>query len=372
MKKALLLVFMAALAAAGLRAQDSAAPAYFKEEAPPWWKPAYAITLTSEHIRLGDDDPPNFIDRTRGSLRLRWGLGAEGEVLHLDAGVVGYMGSDSNIHNLPWQDNERSNGMVLDVADLRARWLKSAGGLELHGGLLENPLISSESLWDADLRIIGASGKAFLRTENGLITEAGVRGVAGEVRLLDHGRVKLRAVQAVLKVETGPVAWFAHAGRWTMDARQEDAAHFLRSNPGPGGYVRPDLGSAYEEPHFDLNVYGGGLSVEQGIPFELKVLRAQNREYRDRGDELQAWIGSRTRVWWPQFGYIRQRLDASGALASVNGDRWWFHAYADGQRYVLALNLPGHWRAQLDRIVQRGRESTGPIERTGLSLIKRF
>jgi hypothetical protein len=342
----------------------------FQEEKEAWWRPAYALWVTSEHFHLGDDAPPTLIDRTRGALRLRWHLGEEDEPVRGEVGLVGYLGSDSNKHNLPWGDNEHSNGGALDVATLRLRGAASWGVLEAKGGLMENPLLSSESLWDGDLRVIGGSGRAFLR--NDTFEEVGVRVVGGEVRLLKGGRVHLSAGQAVLRFQTGPFTWTAHGGTWRMEAQQEDAYWFLRSNPGPGGVVYQNPGWTYGDPLFRFTVFGAGVQVDEGLPFEVKALRHDNHD-GGRGQELQVWVGSRTRAWWPQAGYIRQQLDANGALASVNGDQWWFHANADGERYVLALNLPQKWRVQADYVQQYRRDAPGlPITRTGLSVIKRF
>jgi hypothetical protein len=71
-------------------------------------------------------------------------------------------------------------------------------------------------------------------------------------------------------------------------------------------------------------------------------------------------------------GYIRQQLDAAGALASVNGDQWWFHSNADGERWVIALSLPWRFRLEGSYIYQRRRDSPGPVERADLSIIRRF
>ena len=354
--------------AGSLQAQE----AYFKPEENRWWMPTWSALVTTEHFHLGDDDPPDRFDRTRGLLRLRWAVGAEDDPFRVEAGVVGYLGSDGNRNNLPRQDNERSNGGQLDVAALRLLALRPAGGLEVRAGLLENPLLSSESLWDKDLRVIGGGGRAFWRSEDGAVEEAGIRGVDGEVRLLEGGRVKIRAGQGVLRIATGPLTWTGHADVWRLEARPEDATSFLRSNPGPGGYVDPDGGPAYEDTRFTFHVVGLGVTYEGELPFELKALRHDNQETPGRGEELQAWLGSPTQVWHWQAGYIRQRLDAAGALASVNGDQWWFHANADGERYALALNLPQRWRVQADYVQQRRRDSPGAVTRTGLSLMRRF
>ena len=357
--------------------EQAPVPTYFKEESKPWWRPDAALDLTTERVHLGDDvGSPFQFTRTRSRLRLRWGLGDESNLFRTEAGITGYLSSESNKLNLPWQDNERNNGGILDVANVRFRWLRANGGVELRGGLLENPLLSSESLWDADLRITGGAGKAFLRSEGGLVQEAGVRALSGDVRLLAHGQVRIQAAQAVLRLETGPFSWSFHVGPWRMEARNQDATNFLRSNPSPNGANYPDGGPSYQNPIYNLFVVGAGVTVTEGLPFEIKALRHENRDTNSsggrRGQELQIWIGPRNRTWWPQVGYIRQQLDAAGALASVNGDQWWFHANADGERYVIALSLPARFRLEGSYVYQRRRDSPGPVERADFSIIRRF
>jgi hypothetical protein len=349
------------LAAAGLGAQE-----YFTEPQKNAWVPAWEFTATKERIDLLYPAPD--IDRTRSRLRLRWTFGEDSDTFQFKVGSASYLGSDSNATNLRWFDNEPSNGSRLDVAALRFQMLGSALGFRAEGGLVENPLISSESLWDPDLRVIGGGGSLFWRNTGGgsfQVDEVSARGVAGKVRLLDGGRVDLRAGQVVLKASGGGVEVTLHGGAWNLEARQEDAPLFRRQNPA-------DPYGNYLDPVIHLNVYGVGVSLPFTLPLELKAIRHTNRDTQGRGEEFQAWLGSPTRLWWPQFGYIRQRIDETSALASVNGDSWWYHADTDGQRYVAALNLPDRWRIELSRVVQTWRDAQSPIHRDAISLVKRF
>jgi hypothetical protein len=339
MRPILLLGFATSLAMA--QEQD-----YFQEAPLKRWVPNYAIDAWTERIELSNG---SVIQRSRGLLRLRWNLaGDESSTFQFVAGSQHRAGSDGNRNNLPRFDNSPSNGTRLDVAEARLRWLDEAGGAELKAGFLENPLLSSESLWDGDLRILGGGGRAFFRRESAGIDELGVRAVVGEVVLLNGGRVKLQAAQAVFRLQTGPIAWTAHGGSWTMNARQQDALAFRRQNTsGALGYLDPD---------FRFVVWGVGLETQTQVPFELKGLQHARQNSPGKGQELQAWLGSRSKVWWPQLGFIRQILPKDGALGSVNGDQWWFHSNADGERYVLALNLPQRWRLEVDFIEQRLRD----------------
>ena len=332
----------------------------FEEASPSPWIPAWEARLSREYTDLLP--PREDFWRTRALARLRWTWGGEGP-WRVQVGGAFAAGTDRNEENLPWFDNTRSNGAWLDVAALRYQALGGAWSLRIEGGLLESPLILGEAAWDPSLRVLGGGLQGTWQCE-GALEEVGLRAVGGRVRLLEGGRVQMAGAQLVLRGSAGPVGWTAFAGPLAFDARQEDAAAFRRQNPaGPGGYA---------DPAFRFSAYGLGLSTQAGLPVEVKAQRLIHRPTGQRGEEFQAWVGSPRRTWWPQAGYIRQRLDANGALASVNGDQWWFHANADGQRYVLALNLPGRLRLEASVVDQRRRDATLPVRREILALRKQF
>jgi len=332
----------------------------FEEARPSPWLPAWEARISRESTDLVP--PKGDFWRTRGLLRLRWTWGEEGP-LRLQVGSAHAAGTDENYENLPWFDNTRSNGSWLDVAALRLQSLGEAWGLRVEGGLLENPLLLSEAAWDPALRVIGGGLQAFWRGD-GAVEEVALRAVGGQVRLLEGGRVRLQGAQALVKVGTGPLTWTAFAGPLRFEARQEDAPAFRRQNPaGPEGYG---------DPVFRFDAFGLGAALAGPLPLELRAQRLNHRPTGQRGEEFQAWVGSPRKVWWPQAGYVRQRLDAYGALASVNGDQWWFHANADGQRYVLALNLPQQLRLEASVVDQRRRDATQPVRRVILALRKHF
>ncbi|HJW09556.1 MAG TPA: hypothetical protein VJ483_07985 [Holophagaceae bacterium] len=351
-----------AAAAMGLRAQD-----YFKEPTRNVWVPDYELWAMSERMDLVP--PASDFERTRSRLRLRWTIGEDTDVFQLRLGSAHYLGSDSNADNIRWFDNEPSNGSRIDMAALRLQKLSESFGFRAEGGLVENTLIASESLWDNDLRIIGGTGNLFWRGGAGEgfhLDEIGLRGAKGKARLLDGGRVDISAGQLVVKASGAGVDITLHGGVWTFDARPEDAANFARQNQFPyypGEYV---------DTRFRFKVYGASIALPFEFPLELKGIRHVNQDTKDRGEEFQAWLGSPAKVWWPQFGYVRQRLDRTGALASVNGDLWWFHANADGQRYAIALNLPARWRMEVSRVEQTLHGASTPVKRSAVSLIKRF
>lgn len=355
------------LAAAGLWAQETP----FSEDGQSWWKPTGSLRAEREDFRL---KTKGFRwDRLRLRLKWDWELAPS---LHLQTGSFHSLSSAPNRKDLTHLENQRSNGSYLDLAALR--WMpagESLGG-ELSGGLVENPLLAGESLWDPNLRIWGGAGRMFWRSER--VQELGLRAVAGNARLIQGGRVPLKAAQAVLRFDTGPLQWTFHGGYWRMEPRQKDAAGgFLRENPGrgitiPDPYGFPTASTDYLTPLFQYRVAGLGLASQGPLPFEIKAQRQERTDGAGRGEELQVWIGSPRRPWWPQAAWIRQRLDAQGALASVNGDQWWFHAAADGSLYILALNLPKPWRLEARRLEQIKRGSGFTTTRNSVAVSVKF
>jgi hypothetical protein len=356
-----------------LAAQEAPAQAApFSEEGTAWWLPSGILRAETERFDLGPGKEP--IHRQRAQLHLRWELGQGPFQLLL--GSAHSMSSTSNQKDIPWFENMRSNGSSLDLAAIKLQGLREAGGGELSAGLVENPLWVGESLWDPQLRVLGGSGRLFWRNES--IEELGLRAIAGDVRLIEGGRVKLAAGQMIFRLNTGAVRWTLHAGEWRLEPRQEDASKFLRQNPGSYTTAYGSYGASstttlmYPDPSFHYRLWGLGADSQGPFPFEIKAQRQLRTGSSDRGEELQIWLGSPRRAWWPQAGWIRQRLDDAGALASVNGDQWWFHANADGNLYVLALNLPHRWRLEGRHMDQVRRGATTHVIRESLALIARF
>ena len=362
------------LAALPMAAQEAT---YFQEEKPNPWTPAWELTAQAERQNL----PPALADFDRSDLRLRlrWTFDL-GEGLDLKAGVVGGLGSDGNRKNLLRQDNQPSNGSRLDLAELHEASFGETAGFEAQGGLVENPLLASETLWDPELRIIGGGGRAFLRTDS-VVEELGLRAAAGQVRLMDGGRVRIRAAQAVARLAFGAFTVSVHGGVWDLEPRQQDAPGFLRQNGGggigPDGTYYGDYGTygntgGYVDPHYRYTVYGAQLAWDGALPVSVAAQRQRRQQDGDIGQDFQVWVGSPTRRWWPQAGFIHQILDTDGALGSINGDRWWFHSNAYGDRYVLALNLPQRWRVSIEYMDQTRNGGAYEYTRTDLVIKKRF
>lgn len=336
----------------GLLAQE----AYFKEEAPPWWQPAWELTLRRDRIGEPEEDY-TLVTRESARLRLRWARDA-GE-WSWALGSWSALGSDGNRFNIGRYDQQPSNGHRLDAAWIQWARTRERGFMEVRLGHQENPLLSQESLWDKDLRVTGLGLRAAWRGEG--IPELGLRAVGGRVRTLLDGNVTLTAAQGVLRFEFGPVDATLHAGRWIL--RFDPSTDRERFVPGLDPAARQELRQ---------DVAGAGLVWHAALPLEVKAIRHRDPVSGEDGAEFQAWIGSRSRTWWPQVGYVWQRFDRMGTLYPVNGDDWWFMWNARGPRWEVALPLPHHWLLVATYLQHRWYRNGHLVDRSLIQLVKRF
>lgn len=329
---------------------------FFPEESSSAWLPSWELTLRADRTSIRFPSAWD-IDRSWARLRLRWTH--EGERWSVGLGTRSSVGTDGNRFNTVRYDQQPSNGTQLDQAWLSLQGQGQHSFGELKVGLQENPLLSQESIWDPDLRLKGISLRAALRNDH--VQEFGLRATLGRVRTLPGGRVDLAAAQMVLKLDTGPFSWLAHGGRWRLDFDASD--HRERAVPG----VSPEL-----RQRLTLDTLGGAWIWNAAFPVELRAIHQKNPDTHESGGEYQAWLGSRNKVWWPQFGYIWQRYDHTGTLYPVGGDDWWFMWNARGPRYEAALPLPGTWLLTATYLRHQWYGHPLPVERRFVSLRKRF
>ncbi|MDP1830488.1 MAG: hypothetical protein Q8K67_00375 [Geothrix sp.] len=346
------ILFLAAAAAFG----QEAAP--FPPESPEPWKPAWEWTLRGDQLTDPGYSSEN-VQRIGVQLRLRWTW--DGDALRFVAGTRSAMGSDGNRFNARRWDQQPSNGTQVDVAHGDLSWITARTFGTLSLGFQENGLLASPALWDRNLRFLGAGGMAGFRGAEGVLQEAGVRAVAGRVRTIQGGQVDLAAGQLVLKLDTGPWSWTAHAGRWNLSWDAGSAR--LRALPGH---------SALERQRMTLDAGGASGRWNTVFPWEARWFRSENRDTGETSEEAQATAGSRERVYWPQVSFTWQRLSSTGTLYPVNGDEWWFYRRAQGPRYDVSMPLPGRWIATFVYLRQRSDGDDHPITRQMLVLVKRF
>ena len=352
-----LLRWILILGAAPLLAQS---PEYFADEAPPWWQPKWELKLQGDRITTPlAYDGYSELNRGDGQLCLRWEGGNDS--IGYQVGLRAATGTDGNRANIPRWDQQPSNGTQLDVAHVDIKGASEHGFAELRLGFQDNPLLSPEGLWDRDLRFLGGGLRLGLRDPGGLVQEAGVRIAAGRVRLVQMGDVDLAAAQAVVKLETGPLSWTTHVGRW--DLRWDRG--FARRRPVPGHEL-----VARQK----LTMDAGGLGVRWNltVPIEVQAFVQRNVDTREDGAEYQFSLGGLERPFWPRFSYIWQRFDRTGTLYPVNTDQWWFYQNARGPRYEASLPLPARWLLSAVYLRHQTYGAEYPAERRIITLTKRF
>jgi hypothetical protein len=330
----------------------------FPRETPEPWKPAWELTLRSDQLSNPVETSDSF-HRAGLQLRLRWTWDLD--AVRLVAGTRSALGSDGNSLNPPRWDQQPSNGTQVDVTHADLSWVaeKAFGSLSL--GFQENGLLTSQALWDHNLRFLGAGGIAGLRGQEGQLQEASVRVEAGRVRSILGGQVDMAAGQLVLKLDTGPWSWTAHAGRWAL--AWDPGIERLRPLPGH---------SATERQRMVVDAGGAAGKWNTVLPWEARWFGSRNRETGETSEEFQVTAGSRERLYWPQLSFTWQRLSSTGTLYPVNGDEWWFYRKARGPRFDASLPLPGHWIATVVYLRQRTDGEAYQITRKMVVLTRRF
>lgn len=319
---------------------------------------AYELTLWRDQVQ--DPRTPSIsFSRLGAQLRLRYTWEQDG--LRLVAGTRSAAGTDGNRFNLPRWDQQPSNGTQLDLAHADLSWVTAQTFGTLRLGFQENLLVTSQAMWDQDLRFLGAGGSAGVRDLDGLLGEASLRGAAGRVRDILGGDVDLAAVQAVLKTDVGPTSWTLHAGRWG-----------LAWDPGSARLRRLPSGSATDRQRLVVDAGGVSGTWHSTFPLAFSWSASRDRATGETSGEAQLSVGSRERLYWPFLAYTWQRLSATGSLYPVNGDEWWFYRRARGPRVDLAVPLQGHWRVSLSVIQQRPEGVSGLSTRSLLALTRRF
>jgi len=348
--------WLPALASTLVLAQDVP----FPEERPEPWVPRWELTARAERITdlLGDGRVPmDDVHRAGLQVRLRWG--AAWGWLDWEAGFRSAVGSDGNAGNLPRWDQEPSNGTELDVAraDLSVLTERAFGRLRL--GFQELGLITTQAMWDPDLRFLGVGASAGWRS--GFVREAGLRGASGRVRTLYRGNdLDLGALQAVLKLEWGPYGATFHADRWNLTWTVDE-----------GRFQALDFRSAGRA-RLTLDGVGAAAAWEGFLPLEVRWSAYRETVTRDTSEEFQVVAGNRVRPFVPQVSYTWQRLSSTGELYPLNSDAWWYYRGAKGPRYALDLPLGGEWLVSVSYLRQSVKSTPKVAEKTALAVIRRF
>lgn len=332
----------------------------FPEERPEPWTPRWELTARAERVAgvIGDDGQPmGDLLREGVQLRLRWG--AEWSGLDWEAGLRSAVGSDGNRNNIARWDQQPSNGTQLDLARAELYRVSEQVFGRLRVGFQELGLLTTQAVWDDDLRFLGAAVAGGYRA--GLVEEAGLRAARGRVRTVYPGNdVDLGALQAVLKLASGAHAWTFHVDRWNL-AWDADEGRFQALQYGGSGRQR-----------LVLDGVGGAWRWDGPVPLEARWSGYRERSTRETSEEFTFLAGSRVRLYRPQFAFTWERLSSTGCLYPLNSDQWWYYRDAKGPRYDLHLPLRALWTVSLTYLRQRVPWTPVPAEKTLLSAVKRF
>ncbi len=345
------------LSLAAVMASGQATEPFQPERIEPW-KPAWELTLRSDQL-ADPGDPSDRFHRLGLQVRLRWTW--ESEALKLVGGTRSALGSDGNQFNALRWDQQPSNGSQVDEARAELSWVREKAFGTLNLGFQENGLVSSQAIWDRDLRLLGLGGRLGFRSPGGLVQEAGIRVVAGRVRDVLAGKIDVAAGQVILKLDTGPLSWLAHAGRWQLSWAPGDER--LRRLPGADPAKRQEI---------RLDACGASGTWHAIVPLEARWFWSKNRASGKTSEEAQGTVGGRERVYWPQLSFTWQRLSSTGTLYPVNGDEWWFYRRTRGPRFDLSVPLPGRWIASAVFLRQRAEGEYYQVTRRMIVLMKRF
>lgn len=326
---------------------------------PSAWLPQWELTLRAERTSglTYDGEPQGEIRRVDGQVRLRWEVDWQG--VEWQGGFRSAAGSDGNANNLSRWDQQPSNGTRLDTASARTEGGTERAFGSLQAGFQELGLITTQAVWDRDLRFLGAAASLGLRS--GPVQEAGLRFAAGRVRvLLPRDDVDLRALQAVLKAEGGDFAGTLHLDGWHL---AWDAA---------AGRLEPIAYGGSGRQRMDLDGLGGSAAWAGPLPLSAAWSGYRNRDTRETSEELRIVAGNRVRPFRPQVAYTWQRLSATGETYPLGSAQWWYYRAARGPRVDVDLPLRRLWTVEFTWLRQTSAFSPKPAERAAFTLARRF
>jgi len=332
----------------------------FQEERPNPWAPRWELTGRAERIAniLGDGRVP-MGDVKRGGLQIRLRWDATWAGLDWQAGVRSALGSDGNANNIPRWDQQPSNGTQLDVAHAELSGLTRKLFGRVRVGFQELGLITTQAVWDSDLRFLGASAAGGFRS--GMVQEAGLRAASGRVRTVyPRNDVDLTAFQAVLKVGWNALSGSLHADRWNVSWDVDE-----------GRFQAPDF-RATGRARLILDGIGGSAKWEGAVPLEARWSGYRETRTRETSEEFQIIAGNRVRPFIPQASFTWQRLSSTGALYTLNSDTWWYYRGAKGPRYDLTVPLRGLWSVSLTYLRQSIKSTPRVAEKSILTVTRRF
>jgi len=306
------------------------------------------------------DAPTDDFERAR--LRLRPGLEAtlgSGRFLHLGAGALASLASDSNAENEIRRDNFVSDELTVDRAYVRFAAPQSTFTATI--GLASSPFTGTEVLWDRDIRFSGVLAGAELRA-GALLAQRVYGGVS--VGSQDH---EDESLAAAVRWEGETEGGFSVGGAfWHFDRTSELIE---------AGYARTNrLASGGEEFLSDFEVVNVSVGWEwlgehRPLRLRLDLLFNAGADDRRSGADLRVdWGELQERGTW-RLRLLLQRVEQDATLAAFGGDEWWFRTAQRGARLSFAVALHRRAFAEIGVLSQRRDELDEWLDRAMLDLV---
>ena len=306
------------------------------------------------------DAPTDDFERAR--LRLRPGLEAtlgSGRLLHLGAGALASLASDSNAENEIRRDNFVSDELTVDRAYVRFAAPQSVFSATI--GLAPSPFEGTEVLWDRDIRFSGVHAGAELPVAGPLMNHRVYGGVT--VGSQDHEDESLAAA----------VRWEGETGRFSIGAA---FWHFDRTSELiEAGYARTNrLAPGGEEFLSDFEVVNVSVGWEwlgehRPLRLRLDLLFNAGADDRRTGGDLRVDWGELQELGTWRLRLQLQRVEQDATLAAFGGDEWWFRTGQRGARLAFALALHRRAFVEIGALSQRRDDQDVWLDRAMLDLV---
>jgi len=226
------------------------------------------------------------------------------------------------------RDNFKRDAVVLSKAFVR--YLPSQKFF-IVAGKFDNPFLTSELLWDDDLRANGAALSASYESPAGS-NSLTLRAADFYASHYLHDRTNVLAVQGIFQATTG-------AARWTFASTYYDhnvdelGTSLVRTNTRSGATVLND---------YNLLDMIARIRINLLLPLRVQVDYVVNTAKEtfiptlagngDQGLLAEFFVGNIEKPHGFRLGYAYHRVESDAVFAAYNTDDWWFPTRGEGYR----------------------------------------
>ncbi len=275
-------------------------------------------------------------------------------------------GTEENYDNALYGDNYVSRGAYVDAYYL----LWTPGSWTIRAGAFDQPIASSEMLWDhRDIQTPGAAVSYLDRlgpSSNLTFTAAGFYSPQrySDESILGVGQVAWNSG------EPSRLAIQAAAAFWNLDMR-DVAAQYFRQNRVRIVDGRLQYASRFQLLDFLVRLQFplGGLPVTVGLDFihNFGIVGTGPNAY-----EAAVTVGSvGTPRTWRAF-LVYQYIGRDALVGAYNTDDWWWHTWARGYRFGLSYTILPMVYVQPAVVFQRRLDFDYWLNRITVDLVKMF